>query len=71
MIDEKRSEIPQFIRRVMPKASEAELREATAAFDEYMAVVWEIFQRIKREKEDSDSPKLGVHDRVDDIQRSI
>lgn len=33
----------------MPKASETELREATATFDEYMAVVWEIFQRIKWE----------------------
>ncbi len=55
----------------MPKASESELREATATFDEYMAVVWEIFQRIKREEESSDSPKTGVHDRVDDIQPSI
>jgi hypothetical protein len=51
------SKIPQFIRRVMLNASEAELREATATFDEYMAVVWEIFERIKREKENSDSPK--------------
>ena len=65
MIDGKRSEIPQFIRRVMPKASEVELREATATFDEYMAVVWEIFERIKREQETSNSPKLGFSDKVD------
>jgi hypothetical protein len=43
------NDIPKFIRRVMPGASEMELREATATFDEYMAVVWEIFERIKRE----------------------
>jgi hypothetical protein len=71
MADNIESNVPGFIRRVMPKASEEELREATVTFDEYMAVVWEIFQRIKREEEASDSPKLGVHDRVDDIQPSI
>jgi hypothetical protein len=40
----------------MPDASEAQLREATATFDEYMAVVWDIFQRIKHEKDVDDSP---------------
>lgn len=58
------NEVPKFIRRVMPDASEAELREATANFDEYIAVVWEIFQRIKREQADDDSPNLGVCDTV-------
>lgn len=60
------NKIPKFIRRVMPNASETELCEATATFDEYMAVVWEIFQRIEREKQKVDSPKLGVCGRFDD-----
>jgi len=58
--------VPKFLRRVMPEATESELREATATFDEYMAVVWEIFQRIERETTD-DSPQLRVCDRVDTI----
>jgi hypothetical protein len=71
MVDEQRNEIPKFIRRVMPHASEAELREATANFDNYMAVVWKIFQRIRREQADSDSQKSGVCDRFDDIDQSV
>ena len=71
MADDSEGKIPKFIRRVMPAASEAALREATATVDEYMAVVWDIFQRIKREKEDSDSLKLGVCDRVNNIQPSV
>jgi hypothetical protein len=70
MVDEIQNEIPQFIRRVMPKATEAELREATAHFDEYMAVVWEIFERIKQERGDSDSPNSRVCDRFDDIDQA-
>jgi hypothetical protein len=66
MADDTESQIPHFIRRVMPAASETELREATATFDEYMAVVWEIFQRIERERETGDSPKQGVRDTIDD-----
>lgn len=62
------NQVPKFIRRVMPRATEAELREATATFDEYMAVVWEIFQRIKREQQETDSPQLGVCGRVKNIQ---
>ena len=65
------NEIPKFIRRVMPTASETELREATATFNEYMAVVWDIFQRIKREQADSDSPNSGVCDRVDNIDKLV
>ena len=64
------NKVPKFIRRIMPNATEAELLEATATFDEYMVVVWEIFQRIKREQQKADSPKLVVRDRVDDIQQS-
>lgn len=65
------NKVPKFIQRVMPKASDAELREATAAFDEYMAVVWEIFERIKRQQRDSDSPKMGVCDRVDNANPNV
>jgi hypothetical protein len=71
MAENDESNIPSFIRRVMPDASDAELREATATLDEYMAVVWEIFQRIKREKAEIDSHKSGVCDRVDNIQPSV
>lgn len=68
MADNIENQVPKFIRRVMPRATEAELREATATFDDYMAVVWEIFQRIKREQQEADSPELGVCDRVKTIQ---
>jgi hypothetical protein len=50
-------EIPLFIRRVMPRAIEAELLEATETFHEYMAIVWRIAERLWREKHNSDSPK--------------
>jgi hypothetical protein len=40
----------------MPDASEAQLRDATATFDEYMTVVWDILERIKREQDANDSP---------------
>ena len=68
MADNIENQVPKFIRRVMPRATEAELREATATFDEYMAIVWEIFLRIKREQQEIDSPQLGVCGRVKNIQ---
>ena len=71
MADDPINEIPKFIRRVMPTASETELREATETFDEYMAVVWDIFQRIKREQADRDSPNSGVCDRVDNVDQLV
>ena len=71
MADDPINEIPKFIRRVMPKASETELREATATFDEYMAVVWEIFQRVKRESTDADSANTVIGDKIEDIQRFV
>ena len=67
MADDPINEIPKLIRRVMPTASETELREATETFNEYMAVVWDIFKRIKREQMDRDSPNAGVCDRVDNV----
>jgi hypothetical protein len=39
------SNIPMFIRRLMPEATEAQLREATETFLRYMAVVIRIHER--------------------------
>jgi hypothetical protein len=55
----------------MSQATDSELREATATFDEYMEVVWEIFQRVKREQQADDSPQSGICDRFDDVDRSV
>ena len=63
--------VPKFIRRVMPVASEEQLREATANFDEYMAVIWEIFERIKRDQAATDSPKSKSRDRFDDTDLTV
>lgn len=71
MTDDIEGKIPKFIRRMMPTASEAELRAATATFDEYMAVVWEIFERIEREQQKSDSPEFGVCGRVGNTNQNI
>jgi hypothetical protein len=55
----------------MPHASEPELRDATATFDEYMTVVWDIFQRIRREEEAIDSQESGVCGRFDNTDPSV
>ena len=65
------AQILQFVRRVMPNASEAELREATANFDEYMAVVWDIFQRIKRQQDATDSPNEGHRSTLDNDDQIV
>jgi hypothetical protein len=70
MTDDFDQSIPKFIRRVMPKATEAELHKATVNFDEYMAVVWEIFQRIKRERDGGDSQKSEICGRFEDADQS-
>jgi hypothetical protein len=64
-------DIPKFIRRVLSNASEAELREATTTFDDYMALVWEIFQRIERERVADDSPNTSDCDRFEDINERL
>lgn len=63
--------VPKFIRRVMPQATEFELHEATATFDEYMAVVWEIFQRVKCEQQSGNSPKSKVCGKFDTNEPSV
>ena len=64
-------EIPLFIRRVMLKATETELREATATFDRYMAVVWEIFERISREQAEPDSSTSTPCDKIDGTNDNV
>jgi hypothetical protein len=50
--------IPTFIHRVMPVASELELREATDALKQYMAAVLRIHERLAREALQGDSRDL-------------
>ena len=64
MTEKQSDDVPAFIRRLMPDASERELRDAAAHFAEYMNVVWAIFQRIEREQEGRDSPNSEDRDRV-------
>lgn len=49
--------IPKFIRRVMPGATEGQLRQATETFKQYMAAVLRIHDRLEREAMEKDSPK--------------
>ena len=44
-----------FIRELLKDKSEQEILEAEENWIEYVQVVWEISQRIEREKEDKDS----------------
>jgi hypothetical protein len=71
MSDGQSANIPMFIRRLMPDANDAELHEAATDFNEYMEIVWQIFQRIKCEEGNDDSPKVGVRDRFEDNDQSI
>lgn len=48
--------IPLFIRRVMPDATETELQQAAENFREYLAVILRIFERLKREANENNSP---------------
>lgn len=51
--------IPKFVRRVMPGASEVELRKATEALKQYMVVVLRIHERLEREAAQGDSRDVG------------
>jgi hypothetical protein len=62
-------EVPKFVRRLMPTATEAEHHEATQNFKEYLAVVWRMYERIKRERVTADSPKSETHARVGNDHR--
>jgi hypothetical protein len=34
----------------MPEATEAQLRDATAILEDYLAIVWRIIQRLERDE---------------------
>jgi hypothetical protein len=44
------TDIPLLIRRIMPDATEAQLRDATVIFEDYMTIVWSILQRLERDR---------------------
>ena len=52
MDDEEPNQIPLLIRRIMPDATEAQLRDATAIFEDYLAIVWRILKRLERDQSD-------------------
>ncbi len=62
---------PHFVLRIMPKATDDELDSASEAFEDYMQVVWTIFQRIRRDLVTSDSPTDATCDRVEGTQHAI
>lgn len=49
------NKINKFVRELMKGSSEEEILEAEENFREYLKVVWQISQRIDREKEGKDS----------------
>lgn len=56
MADQAKTEpVPNFISRLMPEASEAELLCAAETFRHYMAVVLRIHTRLQREAQSADS----------------
>jgi hypothetical protein len=63
--------VPRLVRRLMPAASNTELREAAETFDQYMMVVLGIFERVKRERQEPDSPDSKIQDRVGNIHPGV
>lgn len=64
-------DISQFIRRVMPDATDAELSRASETFDEYMVVVWDIFRRHQRDHGNNDSQNVALRGRVDELDNDV
>jgi hypothetical protein len=64
-------EIPKFIRRLMPAASDEEMQEATETFKQYMTVVRRIYERITLERIELDSSDRQSCDRVKDIDPNV
>jgi hypothetical protein len=60
MPSEQKGDIPKFIRRVMPGATDVELQEATETLKQCMAVALRIYTRTKREERGTDSPEAGL-----------
>jgi len=59
------SEIPSFIRELMPAANEETLREAAENFRRYMAVIFRIHDRLKREQAVRDSLDVVFRAKID------
>jgi|SRR5262245_58788801 len=51
MDTEEPSKIPLLIRRIMPDATEPQLLDATAIFEDYMAIAWRILKRLEQDNE--------------------
>lgn len=58
---------PKFIRRLLSSAADTELHEATETFDQYMAIVLGIFERVKRCSHETDSPDSETQDKVSSV----
>jgi hypothetical protein len=55
MIEAQNNQIPKFIRRLMPRATESQLKDATDTFREYVAIVLRICTRLQHEAQSADS----------------
>lgn len=62
------TEIPQFIRRRCPGATDDELRQAYERFQAYLALAYRIFERCQ--ETEPDSPMSPSSDRVENIGSS-
>ncbi len=70
MEEVKPDKIPKFIRRYMPDATEGELRDATATFRQYVAIVMRMHERIRAENF-SDSRDSDSQGRVGDVPKPV
>jgi hypothetical protein len=53
-------QIPMLIRRIMPEATEAQLLEATAIFEDYLMIAWRILRRIEPDNRVTDSSSVHL-----------
>lgn len=59
--------IPFFVRRLMPGASETDLRQAAENLRAYLAVIYTIYERRRSELGMPDSPESIADDRLPTI----
>jgi len=71
MTEPSSNDIPEFIRELMPDATEAELLDATDNFRGYIAIVLRIYERSRRESLASDSPDSRPYDTIGDTTGRI
>ncbi len=67
---ENAGEIPLFIRRLLPNATERELESAAHTFRDYVAFVLRIHDRLHAEFTLQDSPNSADRDRFKNIARN-